>query len=254
MSADTALEVGRLYAPLKTIADAFAFAQKDSFIHLPGLRGYWPMSAVNYLGRAVDHSNASVHLQRTGSPTYGFDGNAYIQLGVATDFLHTASSELDFTGTEAWIDPAIQGLTVGGWFMMDASSVVDRGLITKDITAPNRGFALLQKNTNQYGFFISGDGSGVSQVIGSTALVSQWQFVVGRFTPSTEVAVFVDGNKASLTTSVPAQCTVSTQNFEVGRYLANNSQIVHGKARDLFICAAALSDSLIEEVYKASTP
>lgn len=254
MSLEAAFEVGRLFLPLKTIADQFSLAQKDLFIRLPGLRGYWPMSAVNYLGRAIDHSNASVNLQRTGAPTYAFDGNAYAQLGVATDFLYTASGELDFTGTEAWIASGIRGLTVGGWFKIQTSPSVAAGLISKDAAPTERGFVLAWSAADSPELNISGDGTASVIVTHSAKTLNAWHFIVGRFTPSTEVAVFVNNDKVVNTTSVPASLNVSTQNFEVGRFYNDNARVVHGQSRDVFICAAALSDATISDLYGASLP
>lgn len=254
MSLEAAFEVGRLYLPLKTIADQFSLAQKDLFIRLPALRGYWPMSAVNYLGRAIDHSNASVNLQRTGAPTYNFDGNAYVQLGVATDFLYTASGELDFTGTEAWVDSSLRGLTVGGWFWVDSTPVAFAGLISKYAPTPQRGFTLYWTSTNDPAFHVSSDGQPGVGIQGSARSIQTWHFIVARFTPSAEVALFVDGDKITNTTAIPASVYVSSQNFEIGRFDNDNGYIIEGKARDVFVCAAALSDATLSDLYQASLP
>lgn len=254
MSLEAAFEVGRLFLPLKTIADQFSLAQKDLFIRLPGLRGYWPMSAVNYLGRAIDHSNASVNLQRTGAPTYAFDGNAYVQLGVATDFLHTASGELDFTGTEAWIDSGIRGLTFGGWFWIDVIPVAASGLISKHGVAPQYGFTLIVSTAGSPQVYISSNGTNNWTVVHSPLTINTWHFIVARFTPSTELAVFVNDAKVVNTTTIPAAINVSTQNFEIGRYSNDNSRIIEGRARDVFICASALSDATLSDLYQASLP
>jgi len=254
MSLDTALEVGRLYAPIKQIADMLSQAQVDTFVQLPGLRGYWPMSAVNSSGAAVDLGNASVNLLRQGSPLFSYDGNAYIQLGVANDYLSTSLSDLNITGTEAWIDPSIRGLTIGGWFWVDDATVDPRGLISKFGASPQYGFSLTWTEVNQPRFMISGNGTTVALVNYSVRLVSTWYFIVGRFTPSTEVAIFVNDDKVINTTTIPASINVSTQSFEVGRYFNNNDNIVEGRARDVFVCTAALPDSLIEKIREASAP
>lgn len=254
MSLESAFEIGRLFDPINRMAATLVASQKDLFIRLPALRAYWPMSAANYLGQAVDHSNASVNLQRSGAPTYGFDGNAYVQLGIANDFLFDLIGELDFTGTEAWIDSGIQGLTVGCWVKVQTTPSTDSGLISKDAANPERGFLLWQSTTNIPGFQVSGAGITVIAVTGSTISLDTWHFIVGRFTPSTELAVFVDGDKAVYTTSIPSSVNISTQNFEVGRFLNDNNRIIEGRARDVFICAAALPDALIEEVRVTSLP
>lgn len=254
MSYETAFEVGRLFLPLKTIADAINPVERDPFIHLPALRGYWPMSTVTRLGDAVDHSNVSTNLLPVGSPLFNFDGNAYIQLGVGNDYLITTTPDFSITGTEAWIASSLRGLTIGGWFWVDTSSGLDRGLITKDVVSPNRGYLLYWDSIDRPGFFASGDGTAGVGVLAPVQALNEWHFLVGRFTPGGEVAVFVNGNKTANTTSIPAAINVSTQNFEVGRYYNDNNRIIEGRARDVFICAAALSDETLSDLYQATRP
>jgi len=254
MSYETAFEVGRLFLPLKTIADAINPVERDPFIHLPALRAYWPMSIVRSTGAAEDHAGTSVGLLRQGGPLYGFDGNAYIELGISNGYMATASSALNITGTEAWIASSLRGLTIGGWFMVDSTPGLDSGLITKDATGPQRGFALLWETVNRPTFFVSGNGTSGPSIAYSTLLLDTWYFIVGRFTPSTEVAIFVNGTKLANTTSIPAAINVSTQNFEVGRYFNSDSRIIEGKARDVFVCTAALSDETLSDLYQATRP
>jgi len=254
MSFATAFEVGRLYLPLKTIADQFTLAQKDLFIRLPGLRGYWPMSIVNSAGVAIDHSGASSDLLRTGSPLFDYDGNAYVQLGVATDFLYTTAPTLGITGTEAWIDSGLRGLTIGGWFWVDSTPAASSGLISKDAPATERGYVLYWTPANNPSFYVSVDGTAGALISYSARPLNTWTFIVGRFTPGAEVAIFVNADKATNTTSIPASINVSTQNFEVGRDFNSDGSIIQGRARDVFVCATALSDQTITDLYRASMP
>lgn len=254
MSLEAAFEVGRLFLPLKTIADQLSLAQKDLFIRLPALRAYWPMSIAKSASSIADHSGASVHLLKTGSPTLDFDGNAYVQLGVATDFLYSSLGGFEFTGTESWVGSSIRGLTVGGWFKIDATPGTNSGLISKDAPSVQRGFTLYWTTTDNPSFFLSGDGSAGVGISYSPLPLNTWHFIVGRFTPSTEIAVLVNNDKVTNTTSIPAAINVSTQNFEIGRYYNDNNRIIEGKTRDVFICAAALSDATLSDLYQASLP
>jgi hypothetical protein len=103
-------------------------------------------------------------------------------------------------------------------------------------------------------FFVSSNGAATFTVTGSPLTIGAWHFIALRFIPSTEIAVFQDGDKAVNATAIPASINVSTQNFEIGRYINDDSRTFHGRARDVFICAAALSDALIEEVRATSVP
>ncbi|KKK90530.1 hypothetical protein LCGC14_2722070 [marine sediment metagenome] len=254
MSYETAFEVGRLFHPLKTIADAVSPVERDPFIHLPALRAYWPMSIVRSTGAAEDHAGTSVGLLRQGGPLYGFDGNAYIELGISNGYMATASSALNITGTEAWIASSLRGLTIGGWFWVDSTPSVDNGLVTKAAAPTELGFGLLWNSSNVPLFHVSGTGSDWPGIGYPAQPLDTWLFIAGRFTPSTEVAIFVNGDKAINTTSIPAAINVSTQNFEVGRYYNDNNRIIEGRARDVFICTAALSDETLSVLYQATRP
>lgn len=253
MSEDTAFEVGRLYQPIKAIADTLVASQKDIFVRLPGLIAYYPMGIRNQSGHTVEHSGTGVNLIQQGTCATGYDGNSFAHLGSGTNYLFGASL-YGITGLEAWITASLRGLTVGGWFMVDSTPGVDSGLISKDAPAPNRGYALAWAATNAPLFETSSTGAAAVRATGGVGATGVWHFIVGRHIPSTEVAVFMDGDKSTNTTAVAAAINVSPQAFEVGRFFADNTRIIHGKTRDVFVCAAALSDALIEQIRVTSTP
>lgn len=262
MSLPSAFEIGLIRPVIQGITDILAAGisvsvtpeVREPFIDLPGLRGYWPMSAVDFLGNAKDHSAASSDLARSGAPTFGFDGNSYVQMGVANDFLQGSTSAQSISGTETWIDPAIRGLTVGCWLNLGTLPPTDRGLVTRWYTPPNRSYALYLVSAGVCIFGVSSNGTLFQYAQSAGIATGQWTFLVGRFTPSTEVAVFVNGVKVTNTTSIPAATFTATATFEVGRTNANNANIVHGKIRDGFLCQTALTDVQIENLRLASLP
>lgn len=253
MSKESAFEVGRLYLQVKRIADTLTASQKDVFIQLPGLLAYYPMGIRFLTGAVAEHGGSGIQLLQTGVCPVGYDGNAFTHLGDGTNYL-SASGVMGVTGLETWMSSSLRGLTAGGWFMFDSLPGTSGGLLSKDDVAPDRGYYLAFGSAGVVTFSISG--TGAAQVFAASGAVNlgAWHFVVGRFDPSIEVAVFVDGDKVTNTTAVPAQCNVSTGNFEVGRFAQNDALIQHCKARDVFICAGALSDALIEEVRVTSVP
>lgn len=253
MSVEAAFEVGRLYAPIKAIADTLAAAQADVFIELPGLAGYYPMGVRNGVGHAVEHSGTGSNLLQTGTCPTGYDGNAFVQLGNGTNYLNVVTT-YGIIGTEAWIDASLRGLTFGGWFMLDTINASAGGLISKDAAPPNRGYYLAATATPAINFTISSTGAPGVFVTSASVTTGEWLFIAGRFTPASEMAVFVDGDKVVNVTAIPASVFVSTGNFEVGRFSSNNTNIQHCKARDVFICASALSDDLIETIRDATRP
>lgn len=254
MSADTAFEVGHLFAPIKAIADAFTMAQKDVFVGLPGLLSYWPMGIRRESGIITDHSGAGLLLSQTGVCPTGYDGNAYTHLGDGVNYVQSSNVAFGLTGLETFIDSSIRGLTMGGWFMVDSTPSLFSGLISKDKASPDRGYVLGWNTTDAPQFQVSGNGTAVNSVAGPVATIGEWHFLVGRFIPSTEVAIFNDGDKSVNTTTIPSSVNVSAQALEVGRTFNDNSRVIHAKARDVFICAASLSDALIEQIRVATSP
>jgi len=248
------VEIGRLYLPIKQIADAIDPKRRELFVNLPGLRGYWPMSAVDWLGNAKDHSGASSDLSRAGAPVFGYDGNGYIQCGVGNDYLTGSIGAQQITGTEAWILAGIRGLTVGCWLNLDTLPSTTEGLAGRWFASPNRSYMLGMVSPGSPRFLASGDGTAAVFATGNAIITGSWVFLVGRFTPSGEVAIFVDGVKTVNTSSVPASLHAGTAVFEAGRLDGNDANIVHGKIRDVFLCSSVLGDSLIEEVRLASLP
>lgn len=253
MSADTAFEIGRLYVPIKAIADTLTAAQKDIFVRLPGLVGYYPMGIRNQSGHAVEHSGASANLLQTGTCATGYDGNAFAHVGNGTNFLY-GTNLYQITGLEAWITPSLRGLTLGGWFMIDALPASQSGLVTRHGPVTDYGYGLQVLSSGVVFAQVSGNGSSYVQVDSAIQATGQWIFAAMRFIPSTEAAVFVNADKTVNTTAVSASLNIASQAFEIGRAQGNNSFITHAKARDVFICASALSDALIEEIRVTSTP
>lgn len=253
MSLETAFEVGRLYLPMRTIADAMTVAQGEPFIKLPGVIGYFPMSSGLGLGKAVNHLGGMPHLNQQGTVPVGYEGNAYRRVGSGTNYLYETTT-YGLLGTETWIDSSIRGFTIGGWFKVLTSPDVFGGLISKNRIATERGYALHWPASNEVTFLISVDGTNIVSVNTTPRAIGIWSFIVARFIPSTEIAVFVDGVKWPNTTSIPASCNLSAQQFEVGRYYADDNYILDANVRDVFICQSALSDTQIEQVRVASTP
>lgn len=138
--------------------------------------------------------------------------------------------------------------------MFDATPATSGGAISKDDTAPDRGYYLALTSTLTMIFSVSGTGAAQTFTTSGVTTLATWHFVAGRFTPSSEVAVFVDGDKTTNPTAVPAQCNASATSFQLARFAGLDSTVLHGKARDVFVCAAALSDALIEQIRITSAP
>jgi len=253
MSERAAFEIGRLYQPIKAIADTLTAVQKDVFVRLPGLQNYYPGGIRTQSGQLGEHARGGFDPPQVGTVITGYDGNAYSHLGNGTNYFAQIGVN-GITGTETHIDSSMRGLTLGCWFSLDVAPVVRGGVISRDGIALNRGYAFAINSSNTTEFFVSLDGSAVTTLTGTALVLTQWHFLCARFTPGSEMATFVDGEKSTLTTSIPASIFLSTQAFEVGRHVNNNARIITGKIRDIFMCSAALSDELITQIRITSQP
>src|SRR5690606_32777454 len=75
--------------------------------------------------------------------------------------------------------------------------------------------------------------------------VGRWEFLVARFTPSTELALFLSGKKDVNTSSIPATLWNSSSPFTVGAYGGSGTSPMDGRAAFKFLCAAAVDDGTI---------
>ncbi len=248
MSLEVAFEIGRVGLDIKRIADVLTGQNKDVFVELPGLLAYFPSGIRDTAGNVVNHAGGAGQLEEVGACPVGYDGDAYIQ-NSATSYLDSVGgSAFEVTGLETYIEASIRGLTVGGWVNLTTLPSSNGGIFGRDGGAVDRGYGLFSTSAGVISFFVSLTGAVTVSAVGGTIGTDAWHFVVGRFTPSTEVAVFVDGEKDVNVTGVPASINIPTPDFQVGRFFDADSTRLHFKWRDLFICAATLDDVLLENI------
>lgn len=225
----------------------------DTFLGLPGLRGFWPLSSFDESGNAYDVSGWGGTLTRNGNPTYDVNpqGTGYLDLDGTGDYLSFADhAHFDILGTESYVAGAAQGLTLGGWFWID--TVVLSGLIGKYNATGNQKAYLLSASSAQTTASVSSGGSVEFIVAGAALSTGAWHFVVMRFDPSTELAIFVDKAKTVNTTSIPASIFNSTAAFQIGAI--SGASVLNGRAALCFACAEVVSDALLDDLFDASEP
>jgi len=249
MNLENAFETGRLYKPLRDLADA----KRDihsAFTLLPGLRGFWPMSATNENGAAIDQSGHNQILVTNGTPVYNFANVPYVDLNGTTDYLsHFDTALYDILGTESYIDPSLRGLTCGGWIRPNVTGVSNAGLLSKYGTAGNRSYLLLILN-DKVSMLVSSNGTAQNTKTHDLALSTGWYFVVGRYVPSTTVDVFVNGDKASLASGVSASAYNGSAELQIGTH--TNTYLFDGRMSLMFLTATALPDSILDNLYQTS--
>lgn len=227
------------------------------FLDLPGLVGFWPMSSVQRsTGNAYDLSGQGRTLTYNGNPTYNIYNSIipYIDLDGTGDFLSRPDeTDLDILGTETIYASGVRGLTLGGWYWFDDNTpAAVEYMISKFGGGGQRSFALTRRTDQVARMLLSTDGTALVQVDSTVALDDgAWYFYVGRFEPSTELAVFVNGVKTTNATAIPASIFNSTASFEIGAQGGGGS-LQNGRSSLDFLCANNLPDALINSLFQST--
>jgi len=241
----------------------------SAYLALPGLRAFWPMSSVDYAAanRARDLSGQGYHLTDNNTPTFGYTNLApWCEFNGTTQYLSRvdggAANWADIRGTETYIDSTARGLTLGGWFKQDAQTgSVDQGLISKYNTLINqRAYLLETRDSGAITFvrgFVSVDGTAATSVgaVGTTPVAfGEWFFAFLRFVPSTSLDLYYASEsvpfvKVSTVVAIPASIFDSTADFMIGAFNAG-VLFYDGKASMCTLCAAQLSDAIIQSLFE----
>lgn len=233
--------------------DAWAVAVSALSL-LPGLRGLWPTSSSDENGDAFDFSEQDRVLSYNGNPVYNLDGLApYIALDGVGDFLSRADEAgLDILGTETTIAVAIRGLSMGGWFYFDNAPAAAESMMSKYGAAAQRSYRIRRQAAGDLRFTISVDGTAESDVDStSTPTTATWLFAACRFDPSTEQAIFFNGEKTSIVAAVPASIFNSNADLDIGAR-SGGADLMTGRASLCFLCAADIGDTLIQTIFQTT--
>ncbi len=146
-------------------------------------------------------------------------------------------------------------LTLGGWIKFTTyTRGVLTGIMGKWLEAGDDRSFVIRKNSNgsiEFAVSETGDGTLTSITdLGVNFVINRWMYIVGRYTPSSEVALFVDGNWYRNTTSIPASIHDSDEQFEIARY--NRTNYFDGRLCHIFISAESIDDADVESMYAHS--
>lgn len=145
-------------------------------------------------------------------------------------------------------------ITLGCWVYFDPESTnVATGIISKWYeTGIERSYVLYKDASNRFVFKVSDDGTGEYSVtdLGANYQESTWFFIAARFTPSSELALFVNGMWYSNINSIPATIFNDAEAFELGRY--NHDNYLDGRIAQVFVCAYTVPDHFICLLYSHS--
>lgn len=239
----------------------FSISQSLSqHINIHGLRAYWPLidaaPGVNY----YDLGGQSRTLTATGNVFVREWATAQNHIGCAyfsgAQYLSRADAGFDVVGNETQYTAAYRGLTLGGWFQFAGAAAAIEMLMSKynDGGANQEAYALYRLATGELRFNVSTDGfTNVIATTTATYAANTSYHVVARFDPSTELAVFVNGEKvASTVAGIPATLWTSTANFAIGASFTAGAagNYFTGRARDCFVSANYLEDVYIRMLYQ----
>lgn len=214
----------------------------------PELRGFWTFGSINESGNALDESGQGRTLTNNSATARGVYDNVvpYADMdGVADYFSRPDEAGLDITAD----------LTLGGWFWFD--SIATSNLIGKQGGAGQFGYLLVYNNTiPAFQMATSSTGASHDFVVTATAggapSAGRWYFLVGKFIPSTSISIFINGTKYIRTSGPIASSFNNTAPFAVGAGSSPASNFINGRSFGCFLCAASLSDNLIQLVYHRS--
>jgi len=227
----------------------------SSVMALPALRAFWPMSSVDYTvaNRARDVSGGGYHLSDNNTVTFGYDQLApYAGFDGINQYLDRAdggaANWADITGAETYVAPKAGGLTLGGWFYFDNATGAAEGLMSKwGATNATRAYRLIREAVGNISMGVRTISPAVV-VVNSTATpgAGAWIFAVGRFVPGASVDVYVNADKDTRAT---AETTIQdvTTSFFIGNI---NALYLAGRASMCWLCASALSDSIIMALFQ----
>lgn len=240
--------------------------QKDlisPFLAIPGLVGFWPMSSVQRsTGNAYDISGQGRTMTNAllGSVYFGNDvliPYYEITAGTGRYFYRPDETDLDILGTETTYAAAARGLTMGAWVYINDFDNTLGSILCKSDGASNCSYDLdffsSVANQGNVNFRVYGTGAVASPIeIDSSVTLNelQWYFIVGRYDPSTEVAIFVNGTKSVNTTSVPASIFNSNARLEIGRTQMNDNFIFEGRMSLVFLSANYITDAAISNLFE----
>lgn len=217
-----------------------------AFLALPELRGFWPFSSVNESGNALDLSGQARTLPEIGTATRGITDNGmpYVNTSPSGYFDRPSETGLEITGA----------LTLAGWYNFNAVAAnTFNSIAGKMGSSTSRSFGLSAFDASNQ--IIAGVSSSGTADTASARMPfyspGVWVFLALRFTPSEEIALFVNRDKATNTTGTPPAALYNTTgDFSVGRH--SGSAAANGRVSMWALCAAAVPDKVLNNLYEIS--
>lgn len=234
-----------------------------AILGLPALRGFWTCGNNGGASDLRDIGGNGNQLNRNGTPNLAtgfpagggaFPNAVYQRAGGDYYSATTDFAAAKITGADSGIEGGWQGLTLG--ICVWADVLQTQNVFSKwDVSGNQRSYLLNMATAGGlYRFFVSSDGTATVQVDAPVSVaVDTWSFLVAKFTPSTELSLFLNGIKSANTTSIPASIFNSSAFLAIAAASAGTS-LLDGRTALAFLCAAALSDATIYGLWEVVKP
>lgn len=174
-------------------------------------------------------------LTHEGAADQGNYGMApYIAYNGSTNYSHRAAGALK----------CLNGFTAGGWFQATSGD----SLMGVWSAGANQCWRLFMNGLAPT-LYVSSTGANSFSVAAAAITAGRWTFVVGRYTPSSELAIFVDNVKVINTTSIPAALFNANAEFSIGSN-SGGTELLTGKASLCFVSHEPLADAQLTILYQ----
>lgn len=150
--------------------------------------------------------------------------------------------------TQPYMNAALRGLTLGGWFYFDGAAAADEYLMARWNPGVLQAYRLLRLAAGTIQGSIDAGGGAVSVTTTATVGALAWTWIVLRFDPSTTMDIFVNRDITTLAVGVPATIQNTALDFTIGAdHLGGNC--FDGRIGRGFVCAAVLPDVTINHIF-----
>ena len=182
-------------------------------------------------------SRSGIVLPNFSTQSFNLDGTSdYIDCGNPT--------ELQITGE----------LSLSAWYRLDATGFNVICMMSKD-NVSQRAFSFWASvSTNAPSFSVWSGSTYYSAPATTNTRDGQWHHIVGVFTPSVSVKIYVDGVlEGTNTTSIPSSINNANTNFKIGTF-GTGSRKLNGSIDETSVFNYALSSANVSTIYGSGIP
>ena len=225
----------------------------SSVLALPGLRAFYPMSAVGAAGEAQDISTLGQHMARTGDPDFQYENLIpYANYNGTTDYHSVADNAAhDIIGTEAYIQGFAQGLTMGFWLQKDALQAGSRHLFDKyEANVANRSYSIYHTGADvTFRVYDAVNAPTDVTLVGALAADTTWHFIWGRYETGGDLTISVNNVTNTNVGGGPAALFNSSADLTIGAR-SGGASFADGRFSMVWLCCQQHSDAILGALWE----